>query len=396
RGAWGVLERAQDAYAAALGADHPATDACLHEMATLEEDRGDFFTANQLYERACKLLVATVGERTAEYARTLNRQGRMHGAWRLTFAEGKVMTALTIREQVLGKGHPDYAESLQDLGEICVAYFDFERAGKVLAEALAIQERTIGTNHPDVAVTLSALGQLAEQTGNYVQARRYHKQAVPMMERARGRTHLRFADCLTAATWVYDQEQDNPRALRMYEEERAIRKAAGADQHPAYARCLGYLGCCLAHIELWDQYAFGSGRQFTAQADDRLFVRGIKLIEKAVTLLESLPDGTRHEAYAGNLAALGYFTYFDGYKYRSLEYVERCLAKAKTAIDVEGVERHPAGLTWLNNRMRYLLAVNNIVEARTCALAYAELSKKRYSARHPMEGLVQAWSDFEV
>ncbi|MDB5310077.1 MAG: photosystem assembly protein Ycf3 [Gemmataceae bacterium] len=397
RDAWAVLVRARDAYVAAFGTDHPATAACLHEMATLEEDRGDFFTANQLYEQACKLFLATVGERTAEYARTLNRQGRMHGAWRLTFAEGKVMTALAIREQVLGKGHPDYAESLQDLGEICVACFDFDRAARVLADALTVQERTLGPDHPDVAVTLSALGLLVEQTGDYVQARRYHQRALSLMERARGRTHLRFADCLNSAAWLHDQEQDNPRAVRMFEEERVTRLAAGADKHPAYARCLARLGCCFAHIEIWDQYAFASGRQFDKQPDGaRLFVRGMNLMEEAVKLFESLPDGTRHAAYADTLAALGYFTYFDGYKYRGLEYVERCLAKAKTAIDVEGMDRHPAALTWLNNRMRYDLAVNDLPGARAHALAYVDLSRRRYSAHHPLEGLVQAWADFEV
>ena len=124
----GLLTEAREKLAVARGTDHPCFGDCLHLLGVLADARGDFAKAEELYTEAMRVHAAARGEMTAEYARSLSRYGRMSQAWWKDYADGKLYRAQTIREEVLGRAHPDYAESLEDLARFASALF----AGKLL------------------------------------------------------------------------------------------------------------------------------------------------------------------------------------------------------------------------------------------------------------------------
>src|SRR5262249_54480246 len=138
--AGGALKAARQA----LGEDHPAFGDCLYVLATLADDRGDFNGAGRLYEQTLDNYRRWAGELSREYARALNRQGRMHNVWWKDYAAGKSFKALEIRERILDKEHPDCAESREDAAELQYGLLHYEQAEPQLERALEIRRRRQG------------------------------------------------------------------------------------------------------------------------------------------------------------------------------------------------------------------------------------------------------------
>jgi tetratricopeptide (TPR) repeat protein len=63
-------------------------------------------------------------------------------------AESCLLEALAIREKALGKGHPYYATSINNLGTLYKDMGDYGKAESCLLEALAIWEKALGKGHP--------------------------------------------------------------------------------------------------------------------------------------------------------------------------------------------------------------------------------------------------------
>jgi len=78
--------------------------------------------------------------------------------------------ALKIREQVLGKQHPGYASSLNNLAELYREQGQYEQALLWYQEALKIVEQVLGKHHPDYAESLNNLAVLYNWQGQYDQA----------------------------------------------------------------------------------------------------------------------------------------------------------------------------------------------------------------------------------
>ena len=59
--------------------------------------------------------------------------------------------ALGIREKVLGKEHPDVAQSLNNLAALYESQGNYGKAEPLYVRSLAILEKVLGKEHPSVA-----------------------------------------------------------------------------------------------------------------------------------------------------------------------------------------------------------------------------------------------------
>jgi tetratricopeptide (TPR) repeat protein len=81
--------------------------------------------------------------------------------------------ALEIRKQSVGENHPDYAQSLNNLGELYLEMGLYSKAEENLRQALEILKRALGESHPSYAEALTATAALyrsassAEFVGGY-------------------------------------------------------------------------------------------------------------------------------------------------------------------------------------------------------------------------------------
>jgi len=78
--------------------------------------------------------------------------------------------ALKIVEQVLGKQHPDYAQSLNNLAALCYSQGHYDQALPLYQEASEVFGLVLGKQHPDYALSLNNLAYLYSSQGNDEQA----------------------------------------------------------------------------------------------------------------------------------------------------------------------------------------------------------------------------------
>src|SRR5919199_1249655 len=126
-------------------------------------------------------------KRLHQQAEELYNQGQYAAA--IPLAE----RALAIREKLLGQEHPDFAESLNNLGELYRLQGNYTQAEPLFQRALAIREKVLGQQHPDFAESLNNLGELYRLQGNYTQAEPLFQRALAIREKVLGQQHPDFA-----------------------------------------------------------------------------------------------------------------------------------------------------------------------------------------------------------
>ena len=89
----------------------------------------------------------------------------------------------TIYEHVLGKEHPSYATSLNNLGTLYYYMEDYTRSEQYYLESLAISEQALGKEHPSYVESLNNLGKLFDKTGDYSRAEQYYLEYKAIEER---------------------------------------------------------------------------------------------------------------------------------------------------------------------------------------------------------------------
>jgi len=70
-------------------------------------------------------------------------------------AEPLFKEALGIRQKVLGRKHPDTAQSLNNLAALYQAVGEYAKAEPLYQEALEIRQKVLGRKHPDTATCLN-------------------------------------------------------------------------------------------------------------------------------------------------------------------------------------------------------------------------------------------------
>ncbi|MDP1774894.1 MAG: tetratricopeptide repeat protein [Methylobacter sp.] len=97
-------------------------------------------------------------------------------------AEDYLQRALTIREKIFGKEHPDTAKTIDNLGCVYCNKGDFDKAEEYHHRALTIRKKTLENNHPDIAKSLNNLGSLYADKGELDDAYKYFQLAKDSIE----------------------------------------------------------------------------------------------------------------------------------------------------------------------------------------------------------------------
>jgi tetratricopeptide (TPR) repeat protein len=139
----------------------------------------------------------------AATAGLLNKEGRY--LWsRTEFRQARQLleTALAIREERHGPGHPDVAQSLNDLGNVLRELGELSAARAYLERALAILEARLGPDNPDVAMSLNNLGLVLAELGELPAARDAFAHALAIREARLGPDHPDTVNSMTNLTEV--------------------------------------------------------------------------------------------------------------------------------------------------------------------------------------------------
>ena len=174
--------RAVPLQVATRGETHPVVGATYMNRAILHlarGGRGDYDDAIADGERALRILVSALGERNAEVIQTYNVIGSAHTK------KGDPARALAVLEKarILQESLPEKndrnsAVIYSSLGEAYQAKGALDEAARNHRRALAIDRATYGNRHPDLAEDLLNLGELCLRRGQAKEALSWFAQAI--------------------------------------------------------------------------------------------------------------------------------------------------------------------------------------------------------------------------
>lgn len=110
---------------------------------------------------------------------TLNNLAVLYGKrGKYKDAEPLCKRALEIREEALGRDHPDVAKQLNNLALLCQNQGKYDEVELYYQRALEIYELTLGPDDPNVAKTKNNLASCFLKQGKYKEAEILYKQVL--------------------------------------------------------------------------------------------------------------------------------------------------------------------------------------------------------------------------
>nr|VFJ75517.1 MAG: NB-ARC domain-containing protein [Candidatus Kentron sp. FW] len=153
--------------------------------------------------------------------------------------------SLEIRQQLLGKDHPDTATSLNNLALLLKSQGEYQEAQPLYEQALAICRAVSGEEHPDTATSLSNLAVLLQTQGETDKARPLYEQALAIRRAALGEEHPDTATSLNNLAGLLESQGETDQARPLYEQALAIYRTAFGEEHPDTATSYNNLGLLL-------------------------------------------------------------------------------------------------------------------------------------------------------
>jgi CHAT domain-containing protein len=327
----GLAREALEATRRALGEEHPTFADCLYVAATLADDRGEFSDADSQYERALDVYRRSIGELSREYARALNRQGRMHNTWWKDYSAGKSFKALEIRERILDREHPDCAESREDAAEVQYGLLHYEQAEAQLEKAIEIRGWRQGQEHPDLARPYSLLAACQAEHGMLSPALVNIRRALVLTERWRGARHplMAFRQVLWGKICI--RSNDYSVGYRALTKARATLADLGLQKHPTYCEAVFQQA-----ESLWCD-----GTHQLDESDSASMLAARPMMEEAVAAYRALPQAEKIGYFADALLGLSETYYYLNYPDDTRNAARQLIEEAQLIVDRNGGILHP-------------------------------------------------------
>ena len=180
-----LLTRALSIRTQLFGLQHLSTSGSWNNLARVYMKQGRYEEARMLYEQALRVVDEHKLSRSHSSAISiLTNLGELYllqGDYdRAEPLLVEVHTTITERQST------NAATVLNLLGTIYLAQARYERAETLLTEALTIRQEALGKTHPETAMSLKSLGDLAFARNDDVQAEQFYRQALDILRASLG------------------------------------------------------------------------------------------------------------------------------------------------------------------------------------------------------------------
>jgi eukaryotic-like serine/threonine-protein kinase len=126
--------------------------------------------------------------------------------------------AIQINREGLGSEHPRIAAQLHMAGLTRWRVEDIDSARTYWEEALRIRQQALDPEHPSLAVSLNAMAALERRAGNFDKAEALIRQGIANNEKAYGDRHAMVGDLIANLGSVYMDRRDFDRARQYFDE----------------------------------------------------------------------------------------------------------------------------------------------------------------------------------
>jgi CHAT domain-containing protein len=322
------------------------------------DGQGRYREAVERARQAVAICKEVLGKKHPDYATSLeNLAGLSEDMGDYAHAEPLHQQALRIRKEVLGEKHPDYATSLENLAGLYLMMGDYARAWPILSQALRIRKEVLGGKHPDYATSLHDLAKFCLAIGDYADAGPLLSQALQIHMEALGKKHPLLAADLDGLAALYLYLGDNAKAEPLLRQALQIRKEALGEQHPDYAHSLNNLALL-----------YKSAGDYTLA--EPLYRQARDICKRAL--------GEQHSDYATSLNNLALLYDSMGDYARAEPLLRQALRIRKEALG----EKHPDYATSLNNLALLYQSMGDCAKAEPLLRQARDIYKRALGEHH--------------
>ncbi len=111
-----------------------------------------------------------------------------------------------IRENTLGKNHPHYSFSCNNLARIYLMQGAYHESEKLYLEAIDLIKKNLGENHPYYAKSFINLSEVYIHQGNYKKSESLLKKALEIIARVLGEEHPDYLNVYGHLAGVYGEQ----------------------------------------------------------------------------------------------------------------------------------------------------------------------------------------------
>jgi tetratricopeptide (TPR) repeat protein len=222
------------------GSNVVPVNACLNALAMIQSRLGHYDQAEALDKQVLSNVAESAGPDTVEFAKALvnlayaNSEQHKYAAAEPLFQKARSILEKSNNKLLL-------ATTLRDIGELYVDQGRYSDAEPLLLQARALREELLGKNHPDIAESLTDLAYLYAQQANVIDAEASYKRALAIYKQAFGEKHADYAKTLCKLGLLYEQMHNNSDAQSCLEQALKIREQALPSDHPDIAETLNQL-----------------------------------------------------------------------------------------------------------------------------------------------------------
>ena len=274
--------------------------------------------------------------------------------------------SLTTKKEILGKKHPDTAQSYNYLANIYDAQGKYTETLKLHEKALAINLEALGKKHRNTSSTYSGIAGVYERQGNYPKALELFQKALAIREDVLGKKHPSTAASYSNIAGVYERQGNYPKALELFQKALAIREDVLGKKHPStaasYSNIAGVYesqGSYLKALELFqkvltiEEEVLGKKHPSTATSYNNIalvytnqgnYPKALKLYQKALAIKEEVL-GKNHPSTAASYNNIAGVYESQGNYPKALELFQKALAIQEEVLG----KKHPSTATSYNN-----------------------------------------------
>ncbi len=197
---------------------------------------GAYREAQEYLERALSIREQRLGRDHPDVVTLLDNLAelsREQGKYRE--AEPLYQRAWYIREQFLGAGDPQMATSLYNLANLYFAQEQYEEAEPLYRRVLEIWQQNLGEEHPQVAYPLNNLALLYREQRKYEEAEPFYWRALRIWQHSLGPEHPQVATLLNNLALLFRDRGKYKEAELLYQRALRIREKNLGEEHSLVA-----------------------------------------------------------------------------------------------------------------------------------------------------------------
>ncbi len=363
--------------------------------------KNNFEEALKSNSLAEELIHKELGEKCTSFATACFNRGRIYRFMgKFQDAEIWYIKALKLREELLGKTHPDYVHNQYNLGLLYALMAKYKEGEELLMQVLTYRSKNLGTENPDYIFCLQAVVDINYKLGLFKKAMVYAEELRSTREKIKGIDHPDYAIALFWLALLNDSQGKYTLGEKLLLQAQAIQAKTIGTKHVDYLNTSNNLAIHYWRLGLYEKaeplirHTVNTRKEILGE-ESSLYIRSLsnlgilylqmgnyknaeKIFKEAITILGKTA-GKDHPDYAQALSNLANLYL----KIGEIDKVESLFLESQAIFEKVVGKESPDYATILYNLANIYHEKGQFQKAETYYLDALKIREKNFGTENP-------------